>query len=196
MNLNLNLREPDLRPKVWFGFFLGLDLNQTSGQCLKCTLACVPALLSRAVVPYHAWSGAPSATTDECTLLPARRLATPSCPRQKQSLSRVRVPKWVCGMVVTEAKSLRVDTDGQVGKVLPFVCDTIFVCCCHERRRSCTLLFVHDAVCVPLLMSAAIRVHCDSCTVPFVCAAVRVCCHLSALLLVRATVHMHHTCHD
>ena len=71
-----------------------------------------------------------------------------------------------------------------------FVCDTGFVCCCHERRRSCTLLFVRDAVCVPLLMSAAIRVHCDSCTAPFVCAAVRVCRRLSALLLVRAAIRM------
>jgi hypothetical protein len=92
-------------------------------------------------------------------------------------------------MVVSEAKSSRVDTDRRGSEVLPFGCVSPFVrAVVHVRRRLCTLLFVRDAICVSLLMSAAVRVHCDLCTAPFVCAAVCVCGRSSVLLLAGAAV--------
>ena len=49
---------------------------------------------------------------------------------------------------------------------------------------------MHDIICVLLLMSAAIHVHCDSCMALFMCAAVYIYGHSSVLLLMGTTVHV------
>ena len=155
---------------------------------------------------YHAWSGVPSAMTDELSF-PHVVLRHHPAPAKSRVCLGCGFPS---GYVAWSSLKPNLHTLTPMDKgarcchlcacrrscVPLFVCDIVFVCCCHERRRSCTLLFVHDTVCVPLLMSAAIHVHCNSCTAPFVCAAVHVCRHLSVLLLVRAAVRRRRTCHD
>ena len=72
----------------------------------------------------------------------------------------MRAPERVCGMGMSEAKSLRIDTDGRGGEVLPFMCVSPFDrAAVRVRRRFCVLLLVSAAVCV----------HYCSCATPFVC---------------------------